>query len=104
MSNVRMTNVSSEWKPVAGAAGINLAVGASAVAASALHKETRYVMGTVESAGIVVTFDGTDQSGTNGHTLAAGAVLNWSRETWTSARFVRSSGSDARLAVSQFTI
>jgi hypothetical protein len=85
-----------------------LTVGAAAglltalLAGAALHKDTRFVLVTVEAQPIRMTVNGTVPTSTLGFGYAAGAEILLSRAEAESARLIRSGGSDSAVQVSQY--
>ena len=72
-------------------------VAASAVLA--LTTETAVFL-DVQAQPVMVTFDGSDPTSSNGHLLAAGYSAYWSKQQWMNARFIRQGASDGTIHVS----
>lgn len=64
---------------------------------------TQYLVIDVQNADVMVTFDGSTPSATNGHRLYAGTNATWSRQAATAAKFIRQGSTDAAIQASQFT-
>ncbi|MEY4402685.1 MAG: hypothetical protein RIR91_720 [Verrucomicrobiota bacterium] len=64
---------------------------------------TQYIVIDVQDADVMVTFDGSSPSATNGHRLYAGSNVIWSRQAAAAAKFIRQGGTDAAVHASQFT-
>jgi hypothetical protein len=58
----------------------------------------------VQDADVMVTFDGSDPSSTNGHRLYSGSHFTWSRATATAARFIRQGSTSAAIQASEFVL
>jgi hypothetical protein len=79
-----------------------LTVSSTVVTLAAFAANTQFVVWDVQNADVMVTFDGSDPTTTNGHRLYAGKDGTWHVNTAQKARFIRASGSDAAVQVSQF--
>ena len=94
--------------PTTGGTDERLAVSSAAVpfttawrtASSGLHK---FVVIDVQTADVMVTFDGSDPTSTNGHRFYAGEKATWSVPTAAVAKFIRVSA-DAVVHATGFTI
>jgi hypothetical protein len=94
--------------PTPGGTDERLAVSSSAVpfttawrtAASGLHK---FVVIDVQTNDVMVTFDGSTPTSTNGHRFYAGEKATWSVQAATTAQFIRVSA-DAVVHATGFTI
>ncbi|MGA1375871.1 MAG: hypothetical protein ACO32S_04565 [Steroidobacteraceae bacterium] len=64
---------------------------------------TNYVLVDVQDADVMVTFDGSTPTATNGHRYNSGAREYWSRQKAQAAKFIRQAGTDAAVQASQFT-
>lgn len=71
-----------------------LTVSNSAVALSAFPDAATHVFVDFQDATVMVTFDGSTPTSTNGHRYAAGSSATWSKPTATAARFIRQGASD----------
>lgn len=58
---------------------------------------------TVHSHAVIVTFDGTTPSASNGHVLPANWYAFWSKDAVLAAKLLRHTGSSAVVTISQFT-
>ena len=92
--------------PVSGAAGYRLAVSSSPVQLSAglsYHGDTKYIFIDVQNQDVIVTFDGSTPSTSNGHVLSVGYRAFWHVNTARAAKFIRAGGSDGAVHASQFS-
>lgn len=71
-----------------------LTVSNSAVALSAITDDASHVFVDFQSAAVMVTFDGSTPTSTNGHRYASGSSATWSKATATAARFIREGSTD----------
>lgn len=101
--NPSQANAEHELIPVSGRAHKNLTVGSTASDIGDLDPNTRYVLLTVNTETVRVTFDGNAPTATDGHLLSAGAERRYSREAALALKLIRGGGSDANVAVSEFT-
>lgn len=69
--------------------------------ATPLNGATDIVLWTVMVDAIVVTFDGSTPTATNGHEIGAGTSGEWSKKTAESAKAIRKT-TDARVHFSEF--
>lgn len=76
---------------------------AGGVQFSAFPAGTDYVVWDVQDAEVMVTFDGSAPTTTNGHRLAIGQTSTWSIPTATAAKFIRQAGTSAAIQASPFT-
>ena len=92
-------------KPNGTAASQNLAVAALTVQFDPLtfDYKTNAFFVTVHSAAVIVTFDGTVPTTTNGHVLPNGWFGWWSKDAAIAAKMVRHTGTSAQVTISQFT-
>lgn len=81
-----------------------LTVSSSVVTLSAFADTTNMIVLDVQNADVMVTFDGSDPSATNGHRLYSGSHFTWSRATATAARFIRQGSTDAAIQASEFVL
>lgn len=79
-----------------------LTVSSTVVTLAAFAANTQYVYFDVQTNDIMVTFDGSDPSSTNGHRFLSGRYGFWHVNTAQKARFIRATGSDGVIHVSQF--
>lgn len=91
-------------KPNGDKADENLTVSSSVVPFSTTWDiTTQYIVLDVQNADVMVTFDGSTPSPTNGHRLYAGTNVVWSRQAATTAKFIRQGAVDGVIHASQFT-
>ena len=97
-------------KPAVGKLDTRFTVSTDVVAAATTVPAT-WDIGTVpivtldvQGADVMVTFDGSDPSSTNGHKLASGTAPEWSLATYTAARWIRAGASDATVHASPFCV
>jgi hypothetical protein len=76
----------------------------SLVDSTAFNANTRFVVVDIQSADVMVTFDGSNPSSSNGHRLASGSSYTWSKATASTAKFIRQDTTDAAVHASEFTI
>lgn len=69
-----------------------LTVSTSVVQLSNINETTTTVFFDVQEADVMVTFDGSNPSSTNGHRLIVGRDYEWSRARAVAAKFIRQSG------------
>jgi|TARA_R110000868_G_C10729735_1_gene751500 hypothetical protein len=96
-------------KPSYSSSGIvldqRLTVGASVVVFSTLFNAiTDLIALDVQDADVMVTFDGSDPSSTNGHRLYEGSHYTWSRASAQAARFIRQATTSASIQASEFQV
>ena len=88
-------NISNIYpKPAGGVVDERLAVSSSVVTLTASGwtvLNTKQVLWDVQTNDIMVTFDGSDPSASNGHRLYAGQSGTWSLQLAKAARFIRQS-------------
>jgi len=106
--NTIINNLGSSLRPSADNTGTAIvdqqkAVSSSAVdlIATALNSATDIVLWTVMDDAIVVTFDGSTPTSTNGHEIASGTSGEWSKATAEAAKAIRVT-TDARVHISEF--
>lgn len=63
----------------------------------------KYVVFDIQGANVMVTFDGSDPSSSNGHKLYDGQSYTWDAVTTNKARFIRAASTDATIHFSAFT-
>lgn len=92
-------------KPNGTAPSQNLAVGATAVQFDATNFDykTNSFFVTVHTAGVIVTFDGSTPTASNGHVLPNNWYAFWSKDAVLSAKLLRHTGTSAVVTISQFT-
>ena len=67
--------------------------------------KTKYVLVDVQTADVLVTFDGSTPSAYNGHLFKAGVQpFFWNKETARLAQFIRAGASDAAVQATPFSI
>lgn len=88
----KRVTVSSSVVTLAGASGLPSFAG-----------ETRWIVIDVQDNAIMVTFDLSDPSSSNGHAMAAGTSAVWSKDTARTAKMIRKDSSDAVVHASEFT-
>ncbi len=93
-------------KPSSGGTDERLTVSSSAVPFSSVATwqalPAKMIVLDVQSNDVMVTFDGSTPTSTNGHRLYAGQNYTWSMETAAKASFIRVSA-DATIHASPFT-
>jgi hypothetical protein len=97
--NTRVGNL--HISPMPGGAGARLEVDGTARMLT-VPAGARYVAWQVQTAPLIVTFDGTTPSATNGFVLPAGTTGEWSAATATQAKLIRE-GATGYLMYSPFT-
>jgi len=92
-------------KPNGTAAGQNLAVGATAVQfdSTTFDFKTNAFFVTVHTHAVIVTFDGTTPTASNGHVLPGDWYGWWSKDAAIAAKLLRHTGSSSQVTISQFT-
>lgn len=80
--------------PPIGATDQKLAVSSSVVTLTALPTTASHAMLQFQGASIMVTFDGSDPSATNGFEYAPGTAAEWSNKLCSVARFIRKGTTD----------
>jgi hypothetical protein len=92
-------------KPNGTAASQNLTVADTAVQFDSTNFDykTNAFFVTVNTAGVIVTFDGSTPTASNGHVLPADWYAFWSKDAVLSAKLLRSTGTSAVVTISQFT-
>ena len=90
--------------PTPGATDERLAVSSTAVAlaSASWNANTRAVMIDVQTDNVMVTFDGSTPTATNGHDLIAGEKYTFHREMARVAQFIRKTG-DAVVHATELT-
>jgi len=71
------------------------------ISGTILNKSTDMVAWTIHDGGVIVTFDGTTPTASNGHLLASGTSGEWSKTTSEDVKVLRATV-DARIALSEF--
>ena len=90
------------------AAGSPVADQRLTVSSTAIPFATTFNIGTdmvvldVQGADVMVTFDGSDPTTSNGHRLYNASHYTWSRQAAQAARFIRQAGTDAAIHASEF--
>lgn len=79
-----------------------LTVSSSVVTFSAFATNTTFIVWDCQTADVMVTFDGSDPSSTNGHRLYAGSRDTWHVDTARRARFIRQGSTDGIIHASEF--
>ena len=69
---------------------------------SNIASNTQFIVWDVQNADIMVTFDGSNPTTTNGHRLYAGDRDTWHVNTAKVAKFIRATGTDGVFHASQF--
>lgn len=92
-------------KPNGTAASQNLTVAGTAVQFDSTNFDykTNAFFVTVHAAAIIVTFDGTTPTASNGHVLPNAWYGWWSKDAVLSAKLLRHTGTSAQVTISQFT-
>jgi len=92
-------------KPNGTAPGQNLAVAGTAVQFDSTNFDykTNAFFVTVHIAAVIVTFDGTTPTASNGHVLPNAWYGWWSKDAALAAKFIRHTGTSAQVTISQFT-
>jgi len=109
MANVRINNLSSEYKPSKNLDGTIVAdrrvvvgAGAAPLIVDPLAQTTTHVECDTHLSSIYYTLDGSDPAdGSNGHFIAQGRDWIWNRELAQAARVIRGNGTDANIHVSE---
>lgn len=101
--NPSQANAEHELIPVSGRAHKNLTISTTALGIGELHADTRYILLTVNTETVRVTFDGNDPTATDGHLLSAGDERKYSREAALALKMIRGGGTDANVAVTELT-
>ena len=70
--------------------------------ATAFNAATDTVLLDVQTADVMVTFDGTAPTTTNGHRLYAGQAFTWGKSAAQRANFIRATGTSAVIHASEF--
>lgn len=90
-----------------GEADERLAVSSTAVSLTAgwTSAKTKYVLIDVQGADVMVTFDGSTPTASNGHLFKAGVQpFFWNKETARVAKFIRSASTDAAVHATPFSV
>jgi len=90
-----------------GEADERLAVSTAAVSLTAgwTSSKTKYVLIDVQTADVMVTFDGSTTTASNGHLFKAGVQpFLWNKETARVAKFIRAGGTDAAVHAPPFSV
>jgi hypothetical protein len=92
-------------KPNGTAAGQNLTVGATAVQfdPATFDYKTNAFFVTVHTHPVIVTFDGTTPTASNGHVLPTDWYGWWSKDAAIAAKLLRHTSSSSQVTISQFT-
>jgi len=67
-------------------------------------EDAKFIYVDVQGADIMVTFDGSDPSASNGHKFASGFYGFWSARQAYKAKMIRAGGTDAAIQASPFTV
>lgn len=102
MAGIQVINYPVPNGTSATAADQRLTVSSSVVTLSSFASNTQFVVWDVQGADIMVTFDGSDPTSSNGHRLYVGDRDTWHVDTARKARFIRATASDGTLHASQF--
>lgn len=91
--------------PTPGVADQRLTVDATAggVQFSAFDAKTKYVVLDVQTADVMVTFDGSAPTTTNGHLLYVGDHRQWNKVTAAAAKFIRAGSTSGVIHASEFS-
>lgn len=81
-----------------------LTVSSSVVTLGSFSDTTNMIVLDVQNADVMVTFDGSTPSSTNGHRLYSGSHFTWSRATAAAAQFIRQGSTDAAIQASEFQL
>jgi hypothetical protein len=80
-----------------------LTVSSTAISfATTFNAGTDMVVLDVQGADVMVTFDGSTPTSTNGHRLYDASHYTWSRQAAQAAKFIRQAGTDAAIHASEF--
>lgn len=93
-SNMRVTNIASELRPVAGETSVSVTVGATAVAGldgNTLSDQCKYLLVTT-SGQMRYRLDGSNPTATVGHYLSGNNEAIIDRETFEQMVFIRDTG------------
>lgn len=92
-------------KPNGTAPSQNLTVADTAVQFNSTNFDykTNAFFVTVNTAGVIVTFDGSTPTASNGHVLPKDWYAFWSKDAVLSAKLLRSTETSAVVTISQFT-
>lgn len=104
MAAIQVVNYPVPNATSATAADERLTVSSTAVALTAANiaSNTQFIVWDVQGADIMVTFDGSTPTSTNGHRLYAGDRDTWHVDTARKAKFIRATATDGTLHASQF--
>jgi hypothetical protein len=106
MAATRVTNLYPV--PTTGATAKRLTVDATAggvaVDPTTIHPLTQFVYLNVQDADVIVTFDGSVPSVTNGHILPVGFIDTWDVRAFTVAKFIRRTGTSGVVYATEQTI
>lgn len=92
--------------PTPGESDQRLTVSSTAVSfASTFYNEnTKFVFVDVQGADVMVTFDGSTPTASNGHLFKSGYMDFWSARRADAAKMIRSASTDASVHASPFTV
>lgn len=92
-------------RPTTGGTDERLTVSTSAVSFATNWDDgiTKLVVLDVQTANVMVTFDGSTPSASNGHLMESGTKETWNAGTAKAAKFIRAGASDAAIHASPFT-
>ena len=71
---------------------------------AAFGDTTNMIVLDVQDADVMVTFDTSAPTTTNGHRLYAGSHFTWSKATAAAAKFIRQGGANAAIHASEFQL
>jgi hypothetical protein len=86
-------------------ADARLTVSSSAVLLTSvltIAENTTHIVWDVQDNDVMVTFDGSTPTSTNGHKLYVGEKDTWHKETARAAKFIRAGSADGVIHASQF--
>lgn len=89
--------------PTPGVADQRLTVAGTVVTLSAFSTASTAVFVDFQDATVMVTFDGSDPSATNGHRFEPGSSATWTVRTAVAARFIRQGASSGVVHASELT-
>ena len=94
------------WYRSSAVADQRLTVDATAggVQFSAFNETSTMIVLDVQDADVMVTFDGSAPTSTNGHRLYAGSHYTWSVAAAQQAKFIRQAASNAPIQASEFQL
>lgn len=94
-------------KPTPGATDQRLLVDATTggvqLTSTSMSNATDTVVLDIQTADVMVTFDGSAPTSSNGHFLANGTSYTWSKAAAIAAKFIRQASTNASIHASEFT-